>query len=308
MIRTSAAKALLLIALLALGIGAPFSLGEYYLGVCLTLCMWVSLTQSWVVLSGMTGYISLGHSVFYGTGAYVMVLLWQLVPIWAAIGLAGLVSGLLALLVGYPVLRVRGPYFVILTYGFAEFIKFVVVNVESVLGKSGRLLFGSPDLQSLYYLMFGLALAATLLCFAVRRSRFGAGLRALREDEEAAETLGVPAGGFKLLAFALSAFIPGMVGAVMVMRTVYFEPLQAFSPVVSFTVVTMAIIGGSDGVQGPILGVLFLTVLSELLWANMPETYMILLGILLVCFVLLAPDGIYGRLRSHWGARGAHAA
>lgn len=273
----------------------PRLAGEYFIGVGLSLLMWVALTQSWATFSGMSGYVSLGHAVFYGIGAYVMVLTWRHVPVWVGGLLAGGASGLFALLVGYPVLRVRGPYFVILTFGLAEFVKFMVVNLEAALGQSSRLLFGTPELGDLYYVMLGLAAAATALMAAVRRSRFGSSLRAIREDEEAAETLGVPAARTKTLAFTLSAIIPGVVGAVMVQRLTYFQPLQVFSPMVSFTMLTMAIIGGSDRAPGPLLGVLFLGVLSEILWASMPEVYMILVGLLLVAFVLLAPEGVYGQ-------------
>jgi branched-chain amino acid transport system permease protein len=227
-----------------------------------------------------------------------MVLGWGSLPFWLAVPLAGAVTGAVALSVGYPCLRVRGPYFVILTLGVAEFVKFIVVNVEASLGKAGRLLFGGPGLDTLYYIMLALAVTATALAWSVRRSRFGAGLRAIREDEDAAETLGVDVARFKLAAYTLSAVIPGMVGATMVMRSTYFEPLQAFNPMVSFTIVSMAIIGGSDDAPGPLLGALFLVALSELLWANAPEVYMILLGTLLVGFVLGAPEGIYGWLRA----------
>ena len=107
----------------------------------------------------------------------------------------------------------------------------------------------------------------------------------------------MPAASYKLLAYALSAFIPGMVGGLVALRTAYFEPQQIFSPTVSFTVVTMAMIGGSDTARGPLFGALFLVLLSELLWANLPELYMILLGLLLIGFVLLAPSGLDGLLR-----------
>lgn len=283
----------------------PRVAGEYLVGVGLSLLMWVALTQSWAVFSGMSGYVSLGHSVFYGIGAYAMVLTWRLIPLWAGVLLAGAASGLFALFLGYPVLRVRGPYFVILTYGLAEFVKFAVVNIEAALGQSSRLLFGAPGLEDLYYAMLGLAVATTAVTALVRHSRFGSGLRAIREDEEAAETLGVPAARTKTLAFALSAIAPGVVGAIMVLRLTYFQPLQVFSPMVSFTVVTMAIIGGSDRAPGPLLGVLFLGSLSEVLWARLPEVYMIVLGALLVGFVLLVPDGIYGQLRAWRAGRAA---
>ena len=276
----------------------PFVAGTYLVGVALELLMWIALAESWILLSGMTGYISLGHAVFFGAGSYVMVLCWGVLPFWLVVPLAGLVAGLLALGVGYPCLRVRGPYFVILSFGVAEFVKFVVVSIEAGLGKAGRLLFGTPSLETLYFIMLVLAAASVVIAYRVRRSRFGAGLRAIREDEDAAETIGVPTTRFKLFAYGLSAIIPGMVGAVMVLRSTYFEPLQVFNPVVSFTIVSMAIIGGSDDAPGPLMGALFLVILSEILWANLPELYMILLGMLLVGFVLGAPNGIYGWLRA----------
>ncbi len=96
--------------------------GDYFIGVVLTLLMWIALTQSWVVLSAMTGYISLGHAVFFGTGAYVMVLTFGVIPFWASVLAAGAGSGLLAVAVGFPCLRVRGPYFVILTFGLSELV------------------------------------------------------------------------------------------------------------------------------------------------------------------------------------------
>ena len=274
----------------------PLYGSDYITGVALTLLMWLALTQSWVVFSAMTGYISLGHAVFFGAGAYVMVLTFGVLPFWISVIVAGAASGVLALLVGYPCLRVRGPYFVILTFGLAELVKYIVINVEAALGKFGRLLMGAPSLDQLFWVILGLAIISTFITYTVRRSRFGAGLRAIRENEGAAETVGINVARFKVLAFALSAIIPGMVGSVVVLRTTYFEPLDVFNPITSFTIVSMAIIGGGDDVPGPVYGACFLVLLQELLWANWPEIYMILLGTCLVTFVLRAPDGIQGRL------------
>ena len=292
-----------LLALFIAAAAVPFLTGPYGLSIGLSLMMWIALTQSWVLLSGLTGYISLGHAVFFGVGGYVMALSWQVLPIWAAVALAGLASGLLALLLGYPCLRVRGPYFVILTFGVAEFVKFVVVAIEAALGKAGRLLFGTPPLETLFYAMLALAAAATLLTYLLRRSRIGYGLRAIREDETAAQAIGIATARLKLAAYVLSALIPGMVGAIMMMRSTYFEPLQAFSPITSFTIVSIAIIGGNDDAPGPILGALFLVLLSEMLWANAPQVYMIILGALMIGFVLFAPAGIHGWLQTYMQRR-----
>jgi branched-chain amino acid transport system permease protein len=287
-------------ALVLLALAMPQLLGAYSLTVALTLCMWIALTQSWAILSGMTGYISLGHVVFYGLGAYTTVVTWQAIPLFVAVPLAGVIAGLFAFIIGTPVLRVRGPYFVILTFGIAELVKFIIVNVEVGLGKSSRLLFGAPSTDEIYYAMLFLAVAATLLAWGLRRSRFGQGLLAIREDEEAAETIGVPVARYKAMAFTISAIIPGMVGALMALRSTYFETLQVFNPLVSFTIVTMAIIGGSDDPRGPLLGAGLLVILSELLWANWPQLYMIILGVLLIAFVLTMPYGIVGFLSERW--------
>jgi branched-chain amino acid transport system permease protein len=289
-LRQSAAPAIVA----AIALVLPLLGGDYFLGIGFTLFGWIALTQSWTIVSGMAGYISLGHAVFTGIGAYVLVLTWGAVPIWLGVLLAAGAAGLFALLVGSPVMRVRGPYFVILTFGLAEFAKYVVINIENALGKFSRLLLGGPSLPDLYWVMAVAALVGTIATIAIRHARLGAGLIAIREDEQTAETIGIPTARFKLYAFALSAVIPGIVGALLVLRTGYFEPLQAFDPVISFTVVTMAIIGGSDDARGPVLGAVFLVVLSELLWANLPQIYMIILGVLLVGFVIFAPNGLTG--------------
>jgi branched-chain amino acid transport system permease protein len=275
----------------------PLYAGEYSVGIGLSFLMWVALTQSWIVLSGLTGYLSIGHVVFYGLGAYVVVLLGSGVSPGISLPLAGLAALVFALLTGYPVLRVRGPYFVILTFGLAELVKFGVVALESYLGKFSRIMFGGPSLDTLFFIMLALATAATAITWSVRRSRFGRGLLAIRENEEAAETMGIPIARFKLLAFGLSSIITGMVGGVMILRSSYFEPGPAFDPMISLTIVTMAIIGGSDDVRGPILGAGLLVLVSEILWARAPQLYMVILGLLLILFVLFAPEGMYGRLR-----------
>ena len=284
-----------IVALMAISI--PWLGNEYYTGFFFTLLTWIALTESWIIISGMTGYVSLGHVVFMGIGGYVAALLWTELPVWTILPLCGLAAAALAVLVGYPCLRVRGPYFVILTFGVSELVKFIVINIESALSMSGRVLFAAPDTDDLFFIALGLAWASMVGVMVVRDSRFGAGLRAIRENEEAAETIGVPIAWFKLVAFVLSAIIPGMVGALLIMRSTYFEPLQIFNPQTSVLIVTMAVIGGSDRPVGPLLGVGFLVILQELLWANLPQLYMIIVGVLLIGVVIWVPGGIYGRVQ-----------
>lgn len=285
----------------------PFMASAYLTSVAFTLLMWIALTQSWMLLSGLTGYVSLGHVAFYGLGAYVVAVTWGTWPVWLSLGAGALAGAAVALVVGYPSLRVRGPYFVMLTLGLAELTKYVVANIESSMGQFGRLLLGAPSLTGLYYTMLALAVVAFLVAYLVRRSKYGYGLVAMREDEEGAEALGVPTVRFKLLAFVASAIIPAMAGGLVVMRTGYFETLPAFDPLISLTIVAMAMIGGSDDAPGPLLGAIFFALLSELLWAQFPELYMILVGSMLVVFVTVAPDGLAGRLRAWRWQRVAEA-
>lgn len=280
----------------AIAVLAPW-FGDYWIGVGITLAMWIALTQSWSVLCGLTGYISLGHVVFYGLGGYLVVASFTVLPLWLSLPLAGVASALFAFVVGMPVLRVRGPYFVILTFGLAELVKYTVIAFESWLGHASRVLLGAPGVETLFALMIVLAAAACVMGYLVRASRFGRGLRAIRENEEAAETIGIPIARYKLIAFVLSAIIPGMVGGVMALRATYFEPLVVFDPMISFSMIAMAILGGSDDLRGPVLGAVFLAIVSELLWANAPQTYMILLGIVLVAFVLWRPQGLLAPAR-----------
>jgi branched-chain amino acid transport system permease protein len=275
------------------------------IGVGINLLVWVALSASWILFSGLTGYISLGHTVFYGIGGYVTALLWLSVPMWASVAAGGVAAALLALVAGYPCLRVRGPYFVMLTFGLAQFVKFVVIEIETALQIGGRLIIGAPSLDIIYWLFLAMATAIVLLA-VIRYSRFGSGLRAIREDEVAAETIGIPTVKYKVLAFAISAIIPGLVGGIMLMRSGYLEPDTIFDPTVSLTMICIAVIGGGNSPATALLGSLLLVGLSETLWVRFPLIYMILLGCLLVTFVLALPQGLLGllaQLRDHLHAR-----
>lgn len=280
--------------LLALALSLPFWAGDYMLGVGFTLAMWLAMVQSWSLLSATTGYISLGHAVFCGIGAYAMILALPVMGIAGSVLFGGAMAGLAALLIGLPVMRVRGPYFVILTFGLAELAKAIVMQVETSLGQFSRLIFNAPPLATLYWAMLALVVIAVGAAWLLNRSRLGAGLVAIRENEEAAEAVGVPVARMKTIALVLSAVIPGMIGGLLTLRSSYFDASQAFDPVLSFTIVTMAIVGGLRSPRGPFLGAIAFVLLSEALWLRLPQLYMIALGALLIAFILFAPEGLAG--------------
>ena len=273
----------------------PFAGNDYLTGVGFNLLMWIALASAWALFSALTGFISLGHVVFFGLGTYSMVLVWEHLPIWLALPVSGLAAAVFALVIALPVLRIRGPYFVILTLGIAELVKNIVLMVESSLGEASRILLDAPSIEALFYWMLACAFLAILAGFYVRKNpRWWLGLRALRANEEAAETVGVPVGRMKLMVLVASAFIVGAVGGVSALRSTYFEAGAAFDPMISFTMIAMTIIGGGDSLKGPVLGAIGLTLLQEVLWANFPQLYTVILGVLLTLFVLYVPGGLSG--------------
>lgn len=271
----------------------PLGLSDYFLSVFLDLLMWVALTESWIILSGFAGYISLGHSAFFGLGAYLMALTWTQIPYILGVVLAGLFSAGFAFAIGFPFLRVRGPYFVILTLGLTEITKYIVVNLEIKLGGTvGRILMMTPGLHTLYYSILVVTVLATATAYFVKNSRFGTGLFSIKGDEEAAGALGINTSLYKWLAFGISASFPGMVGAILALRRSYIDPYTVFDPMVSFQVIVMALLGGAEDVEGAMLGAILLTLISEVLWAHYPYYYMIILGIIIILIVKFMPLGV----------------
>ena len=298
----------LLVLLIALGC-VPLLGNDYWIGIGFNLLMWIALASAWAIFSALTGYVSLGHVVFFGLGTYGTVLMWEHMPVWAALPLSGVAAALFALIIGLPVLRIRGPYFVILTLGIAELVKNIVLMTESELGQASRILLGAPSVEALFYWMLGGALLAVCVgCFVRSNPRWWLGLRSLRANEVAAETVGVPVTRMKLSMLIASAFIVGSVGGVAALRSTYFEAGLAFDPMISFTMIAMTIIGGGDSLRGPVLGAIGLTLLQEVLWANFPEVYTVLLGVLLTLFVLYVPGGISGWLGRLGARKGGGAA
>ncbi len=272
---------------------APLAVSDYYVSFLLDLLMWIALTESWIILSGYTGYISLGHSAFFGLGAYFMAMTWTKIPYVLGVLLGGVVSGAFAFLIGFPFLRVRGPYFVILTLGLSELTTYIFVNLEIKLGGTvGRILMMTPDLNILYYSILIVFILTTVVTYLVKNSRLGTGLLSIKEDEDAANSLGVNTAYHKWLAFGLSAFFPGMIGAILALRRSYIDPYTVFSPMVSFQVIVMAFLGGVEGVEGAIVGAVVLSLLSEALWARYPYFYMIILGVIMIVIVKFMPMGI----------------
>ena len=287
--------------LVGLAMLAPLGVNDYYQSFLLQVFLVIALAQAWNLISGMTGYISFGHAAFFGVGAYAGALfITGGYPWWLAILCGAGIAALVAVPLGFLTLRLRGPYFAIAMLGLNEVGRIVATLwVDLTHGGSGFTLDPAllPSLDVKYFAMLAIALGATQLIAWIHRNRFGLELRAIREDEEAAEMVGVNTTRNKVTAFVLSALIPGAVGAVYVMYTSYINPASAFDPARNIEMIVVVLFGGSGTVWGPIIGAGTVMVLREMLWAQFPAAHLAALGVLLLIVVLYLPGGLVSIVR-----------
>jgi branched-chain amino acid transport system permease protein len=270
----------------------------------------IALASSLNILLGYTGYVSFGHIVFYGFGGYVglYLLTEQELSLWFAMLAGGLASGILAFLLGKAILRLRGAYFALATIGVNEAMKAFVNNFDLFGGPTGITLnfsvykaYGgaAQALQTSFYIGAGLALLAVLLSYVVRSSKFGLGLLAIRENEDAAEVMGVFAPNAKTWAYVLSAIIPGMIGVLFFFKNGNVEPHDAFPLHASIELLVMVMLGGQGTVLGPILGAFAYQGMRGFLVTNdfFKDIQLSVSGVLLLIIVLFIPAGAIGWLR-----------
>lgn len=280
---------------------------NYVLQVATVIFMWIAMTSSWNILGGFTGYISLGHNVFFAAGGYVSGLLllefgWS--PFYTAL-LAGVFSLFLGAVAGLMTYRTHGTSFIVSTVALLLVVTLLMDNWDYLGGSNGLSLPLPPFHVSwvkvpFYYTMFAAAALATMLGYRVAHSKFGVALRAIAEDEVKAEVSGVDTRKFKLMAFALSAFFPGVVGALWGYSLAYLRPVIFLLIAVAARMVLMAIVGGRGTVAGPVIGAVLIVALDEasITWFGSSELNLVITGGILVVMLLFFPLGIVGSLRN----------
>jgi branched-chain amino acid transport system permease protein len=294
--------AALILAFGALAVYPVFATG-YGVRATLQVFMWIALAGSWNVISGLTGYVSFGHVAFFGAGAYTGGILmasagWP----WPAAALAGgMAAAILALAIGGPCLRLKGPYFAIAMLGLNEVLRALVSYFERLTGGGNGL--SMPTLDAtvpIYYAMGLTAAAVTVAARLIIGSRFGLRLMTIREDEVAAEAMGIHTFQHKLLAFLVSAIGPGIAGALTARDQGYIEPLSVFPLATTITMIVMVLFGGKGTVWGPVLGAAVLFVVQEMVWARYPYIHPLLFGAIIVGVVLAMPRGVLGLLQTKY--------
>ena len=253
----------------------------------------VALAQSWNIVGGYAGQVNLGHAAFFGLGALVTRTLWVVgLPILVALASGALVATAFGLLVGGPAFRLRGAYFAIGTLGLAEILRITVGNLLPEISTIPAAALAGYNLLPRYYLGLALATLSVVVVAILARSRLGLGMRAIREDEAAAEASGVGAFSHKLLALTISTSLAGLAGGVFAYYHVSYYPQHTFSPNWTFDALLIAFIGGVGTVHGPVLGALFYVLLKEYLAVRLVEVHLLIFGTLFILVVLLLPGGL----------------
>ncbi|MBS7641002.1 MAG: branched-chain amino acid ABC transporter permease [Candidatus Bathyarchaeia archaeon] len=284
----------LLIVLLLL-IVAPLVLGTVYWTTLLyTLLLHIILAESWNIIGGFGGQVFLGTAAFFGWGAYTSAMLYYAgVPFAACILLAGFSAACLAFILT-PTFKLRGVYFVVGSLFISEIMKTIVLTLPIFGGAAGIMLpvFRERVLFT-YYSAFLLMLVVFLITLFITRSKIGIALRAIRDDQEAAEIFGINSTMFKLLALVITSLLCGMAGGIHAFYMIYVEPHSFFSISWNIIPVFTVLIGGTSTIMGPIIGTAIYTLLRELFIFVTGEIYLTVLGALLIVVMLIAPSGVY---------------
>ncbi len=281
--------------------GLPLVASGYVLALAIGMLNFTILATAWALFSGPTHYISLASAAFFGIGAYTAAVLAETVP-WPVVLITAASTGFaVALVVGLSTLRLSGVYFVIFTFGLTELIRQLVTWYEvNVKGTVGRYLFLDMPQSTIYWQLLALLTAVFAIGWLIGKSRLGLAARVIGADEVVARHSGIDTTRTKITLFAISSAIMALAGAIMAPRWTYIDPAIAFNSMISFQVVIMALLGGAGTLFGPMLGAVPLVLLFDVLQANFPNAYSILLGAVFILIVYGLPRGVAG-LMEDWG-------
>jgi branched-chain amino acid transport system permease protein len=291
-----------------------WDLGTSVLNLLIMLFIYIILAQSWNLMGGYTGQINLGLAAFFGCGTMVTHFIWKAgVPFYLAMAGGGAAAMGLAVIIGLPTLRLKGMYFGIGTFALAEVCRIVVGSTFHRMLKMPNEYVASYSLISRYYVALVVAVLAVAVVYRVTHSKLGLGMVAVRDDETAAQVTGVNTFKCKVMALFISALLAGLAGGVFAyLRLSFHYIFMMFSPVWTFEPLMAAIIGGAGTLAGPIVGSIFLVILSEIFALKLGEAHLIIFGFLFVLVVMYFPQGLVGSLdrirpwfRRSWSRRAA---
>ena len=284
--------------------GARIAGNDYVFLAGYTVLQFIVLATAWNILGGYTGYVNFGSAAFFALGAYATVFFHKFypLPIPLLIVVGAVVSGIVGLGMGYLTLRLRGAFFAIATLALAVVLQTLVVNWDYVGGSRGAYIIRpndiaviGPYIQYLFLLMLALVVIALTIARGIERSQLGYGFATIRDDELAAEASGVPTLRLKLVATTLSGALMGMAGAPFPYYIGYLQPSSAFGLEYAVNSIAMPMIGGTTSWVGPLIGAVLLGSLQQIATVTISSAVnLLIVGLLLVAFVIIAPNGIVG--------------
>ncbi|MCG6878237.1 MAG: branched-chain amino acid ABC transporter permease [Deltaproteobacteria bacterium] len=263
------------------------------------LAVYFTLALSYDIVGGYMGYMNLGHSTFFGLGAYTTaILLNQGFNLLTALLAAMLLTAAFAAVISYPLFRLRGAYFALATFGLISLIEVLTNNLRDLTGGSGGISTPPGDhMLPSYYLVLAVVGGTMVLSQIVARSKFGLALFSIREDEEVAKAFGVPASLYKGLALVISSAPASLVGGIYVWNMTYISPESVFGLEIALSPIIMAMLGGTGIMIGPLVGAVFITMVQEFLWTEVPYFHLAMYGTVLVLLGLFMPGGL---VRTRW--------
>jgi branched-chain amino acid transport system permease protein len=286
---------------------------DYFFFAGYIVLQYVVLATAWNILGGYCGYVNFGSAAFFALGAYSSVAIHKFspMPIPVLIVVGGIVSGIVGLGMGYLTLRLRGAFFSIATLALAVVMQTLIINWDFVGGSRGAYVIrpaSSPVFASyieyLFVLMLALAVIAIVTARTIERSRLGYGFAAIRDDELAAEASGVPTLTLKLIATTLSGALMGMAGAPLPYYVGYLDPNSGFNLAYAVNSIAMPLIGGTTSWVGPLIGAVLLGSVQQIVTVTISSAVnLLIVGLLLVAFVIIAPKGIVGLLETRLARR-----
>ncbi len=288
--------ALAAVAALAL---VPFTLSPVIVQFGISTLLLAVLAQGWNIIGGFTGYASFGNSVFYGLGTYgtAVAMVQFKLPFWLGLVIGAGVAVGFALVLGLPVLRLRGHYFAITTLALSEAVAAIVANLD-IAGRNTGLILPLIRGDTMFYeLSLGLVVLATLTVLWLSRSRFGFGLIAIREREDAAEVMGIPTTLYKTLAFGLAALFSALAGGIHAYWITFIDPASAFDISLNVRMIIMAVFGGAGTVIGPVIGAFLLSGVAEVLASYVTGVASLFFGLVIIAAVVFTPRGVIDAVR-----------
>jgi len=293
---------LLLIAIV-LFIFLPRFLSGYWVRVITTIFMYAVIAQGMNLMSGYMGYLPFGNAMFFGIGAYVTAIgMSKGLPFLLVVPLAAITAILFSIILGLPVLRLRGHYFAIATIGMSGAILSVVQNATEVtggaMGTTLPIIDKAPGVvyNYFYLAMLALMVIASLSLHFIIKSKFGFGIRSIKANEDAANSMGINTTYHKVVAWAISALFTSIAGALYAYWMSFIGPDEVFDVMIAVNTIVIMLIGGAGTILGPIIGAFIIELFAEVAWSSFLEYHLAVLGIIIIVIVIFVPKGMIGSI------------